>query len=276
MWWARTIPCVLAVFCLSAQTGELRELVRRALNRLEENQERVVSNYAFRRAGERREYYTDGKLRSENRWVVERVLRDGFFFSKMVEREGQAVPEAEQKGNEEQFLKRAAELKAMTPEQLKLLREEERSKERREDVWLRELPDALEFRSAGEETINGRVAIVMDCSPRKGYRPKNIRARVFEKMKGRVWLDKADLEMVKAEAEMFDDVTIGWGLIVRIEKGTRFLLSRRKVGAETWAPETQVIKLSARVLFKSLRSEVVNRYSDYRHRSEISPAASAN
>lgn len=273
----RAVVVVVTVCCLSAQTAEnLRELVRKALSRLEENQERVVANYGFRRAGERREFASDGKLKSENRWVVERVLRDGFFFSKLVEREGQPVPEAEQKGLEEQFLKRAAELKAMTSEQRKQMREEERARERREDEWLRELPDALEFRSAGEETINGRTALLIDCSPRKGYRPKNIRARVFEKMKGRVWIDKTDSEMVKAEAEMFDDAAIGWGLFGRIDKGTRFLLSRRKIGPDTWAPEVQSIKLSARLLFKSIGRETVNRYSHYQHRSELQQATSAN
>lgn len=274
---ARTLAPLLPVVCLSAQTGgDPRELVRQALNRLDEGQERVVSNYGFRRAGERREFDSEGKVKVERKWVVERVLRDGFFFSKLVERDGQTVPEAEQQGNEAGFQKRAAELKAMSAEQLKQLRQEERNKERQEDSWLRELPDALEFHRAGEELMNGRPTLVLDCSPRSGYRAKNIRARVFEKMRGRVWIDKADSEMAKAEAEMFDSVNIGWGLIGRIEKGTRFLLSRRKLGDDAWGVDTQVIKLSARVLFKSLRTEVVHHYSDYRHRSQLLTAASRN
>ena len=263
---------------LSAETPDhWRGLVRTALTKLEESQERVVSKYVFRRAGERREFQADGKLKSERTWVVQRVFRDGFFFPTVIERDGKPLSEAELQSNDEWIQKRIVELKAMTPEQRKQLRDEEKARDQQEDAWLRELPDALEFRKAGEEMLNGRAAILLECSPRSGYRARNMRARVFEKTRGRIWIDKGDSEMARTEAEVFEAVNIGWGLLGRIEKGTRFLLSRRKLDQETWGADSQIIRFAVRVmLVKSIHNEVVNRYSGYRLGLEPGAVASSN
>ena len=55
--------------------------------------------------------------------------------------------------------------------------------------------------------LNGRPTLLMEATPKPGYKAKNMRARVFEKMKARIWIDKASSELVKADADMFDTVT---------------------------------------------------------------------
>jgi hypothetical protein len=194
---------------------------------------------------------------------------------RLIERDGQVISGEERRQNEESIAARVAELKAMTPEQRRKDEEENRRRTAENTSWLKEVPDALEYTLAGEETIHGRPAWILACEPRHGYRAKNLRARVFEKMRGRIWIDQEERELVRADVEMFDSVSVGWGVLGRIEKGTKFFLQRSRVGEGVWLPQAQTIRLSARMLlFKTLRSETTTRYSDYRHRSELEPVAS--
>jgi hypothetical protein len=242
---------------------DLRELVRRSLSALEQSNEKMAA-YTYVRRTERKDLSSDGALKSVHTWVIRREPEDGFPIVRLLERDGKPVPEEERRKNDEAIRKRLAELKAMPPEQRRRHQEENRNKRRKDDAWLKEAPEALDFQLAGEEIVNDRRAFALDCSPHKGYHPKNLFSRVFEKMRGRIWIDKAESELVKADMEVFDSVHIGWGVVGRIEKGSRLVLQRQKAADGTWLPQEQTVKFSARMmLFKSIHNEVTIRYSDY-------------
>lgn len=117
----------------------------------------------------------------------------------------------------------------------------------------------------GEELIAGRLAWVLECSPRAGYKARNLQARVFEKTRGKVWIDAADSQLVRVDAAVFDTVSIGWGLAAKIQKGTRFQIDRRKLADGAWLPDSQTIRFAAKVLMvKSLAVEDTARFSEYR------------
>jgi hypothetical protein len=165
----------------------------------------------------------------------------------------------------------------MGPAERTSQREERRRNQREEAAWLREIPDALEFRLAGEETIGGRPVLVVECSPRPGYRARNQRARLFEKSRGRLWIDKAESQLVRGEAEVFETVGIGWGVLAKIEKGTKFHLQRVRVADDVWLPEVQTVRFAARLLLvKNARHEFTTRYSDFRRRDPAPAAASGH
>ena len=86
---------------------------------------------------------------------------------------------------------------------------------------------------------------------------------MFEKVRARLWLDEQTSELVAGDAEAFDTVAIGWGIVGRIEKGTRFSLKRREVDA-TWVNEEQTIRFAARfLLVKSVAQELTFRWSNF-------------
>jgi hypothetical protein len=95
-------------------------------------------------------------------------------------------------------------------------------------------------------------------------------------LNGTIWIDKVDKELTRAEAEMFDTVNVGFGLLGKIEKGTRFEISRRKHADGPWLTDTEHVRFAARVmLLKSLNTEILNRYSEYRHKSAYATPALA-
>ncbi|MGH9660053.1 MAG: hypothetical protein ACRD96_16010 [Bryobacteraceae bacterium] len=238
---------------------EPRELMRQSLARLEESNRRIA-DYGYVRHNERKEFSAAGALKSQRTWTVKREPIEGVMVMHLVERDGKPVPAEERARIDEAIRKYVAEAKVNPPEPPRPRGSSD------EEAWLKEFPDALDYRPAGEETIRDRTALVLECSPNRTYRPKNMRARVFEKTRGRVWIDKLTSDLIRADVEVFDTVSIGWGMLGRIEKGTRFYLDRRPVD-DTYLPDTQTIRFGARMmLFKTMHNEVTTRYSGFRRR----------
>jgi len=267
--WLRSLVVFpLALACWGAEPPDPRELVRRSIERLQDSED-TQRNYEYLIHRDTKEFHSDGKSRKQSATVLRKEFDGQFIVVRLLERDGQPIPEAERRQNEETIRKRLAEFKAKPPEEIKKLRAENRRRSREEDSWLQEAHEALDFKPAVEETIHGRAARVLECSPRSGYQAKNMRARVFEKMRGRIWIDKTDSELVRADIEVFDTVSIAWGLVGKIGKGTKFFLQRRKVASDAWLLEAQTIKLDARfLLVKSMRTESSVRYSEFRHKGD--------
>ena len=173
-----------------------------------------------------------------------------------IQKNGRKLSEEELRKQEETIRTQIAKEKGLTAEE----REKRRLKAAEDDGWMKEIADALEYKYTGDESIDGRPAYVLLFSPRPGYSAKNVRARLFEKTNGKLWIDKADRELVKGQAETFAPVNI--------EKGTRFSLQRRRLPEGAWLLDNQMVRFAARIaLFKYMSNEVITRLSDYRHKS---------
>ena len=252
-----------ASVCLGADTTPegLRKLVRGCLVNLQGSGEKIKS-FTYRMTVEDKELDPHGAARTRSR-VVSRSYDGDITVSRLLSRDGVPLSEAERRQNEEQIQKRLAELKARSPEQRAKDAEQRRKGRNSQAEWYKEAPEALDFKLDGQETIDGRASFVVEFSPHPGYRPANIWARVFLKMSGKVWIDAEETELVKADALIFDDVTIGWGLVGRIDKGTGFSMDRTRVAPLTWLPRTEQNHYSARLLLKTIRGDERVEYAEY-------------
>ena len=131
-------------------------------------------------------------------------------------------------------------------------------------MW-KEIPEAFTFRMRGEETIESRPTFVIDAVPRPGYRGKNTQARLLlPNMKGTFWIDKADLNWVRVDAEVIDNVSYGWFLF-RLAKGARLRIERIRLNNEVWLPSRVRLAGSARLaLVRKLNVEQEYTFSNYR------------
>ena len=254
---------VFALLTAAASPEEVDTKVRQAMLNLTAGLEHR-DDYSYLRYTERKEFGSDGKVRSRQSWKVIREDREGYLFNRLLERDDKPIPPSEQARIEESIQARLAEMKGAGEEQ----RAAQRKKQRDSDAWIREFPDALQCRAAGEERIDGRDTIRLDCTPRPSYQPKNSYARVFTKLNGRMWLDKKENEIIRAEAETYDSVNVGWGFLGHIEKGTRFRMDRARLPDGGWQITSDYIRFNARILLvKSMNQEASSRYWDYKPRS---------
>ncbi len=257
----RWITLLLCPLALADTAPELQALVRQSLEGLNRESD-LREDYLFAGHNETLEFDAAGKTTQRKTSAWEMVEVEGTVLRRATERDDKPLTDAEKAIEEESLRSRAREWK-MTPPDSRL-------KQRRSEqmAWLQEFPDALDFRSAGEEIRSGRATRIIDFEPRPGYKPRNIRARIFEKMRGRMWVDVADGEIARLEAEMFGDVNIGLGIFGKIAKGTQFSLGRRQVDEKRWMVDWQKFRFDARILLvKTIRRQEVNRFDQFRRRS---------
>jgi hypothetical protein len=122
-----------------------------------------------------------------------------------------------------------------------------------------------DMRMVGREDLNGRPAIRIRFTPRPAYKPKTRQGRIMSHVSGDAWIDETDQQLAQLDAEATDAISIGFGLLAKLQKGARVRGERRKVNDEVWLPSRTEVSLTVRVLLvKGLRLREIREYSDYK------------
>jgi hypothetical protein len=125
------------------------------------------------------------------------------------------------------------------------------------------LPDAFDFRLVGDGSLDRHSIFIIEATPRRGYHPRSLTAKLFRSVKGRFWVDQQDHQIVKVEAEVMDTISVGL-FLVRVAKGSRAVLEMTRVTDGVWLPDRLQVSASARLgLLTMLRFEQRVQYSRY-------------
>jgi hypothetical protein len=148
------------------------------------------------------------------------------------------------------------------------LKERERRREerlRKEEHIIDDALGVFDVEIAGREEINGRPAVVLKFRPRMEYKPKTSEGRNMQHVAGQAWVDEADHQVARVEMEVIEPISIGLGLLARLQKGASITAERRKFNEEIWLPMKTEITLNARVLLlKGFNIRVINEYSEHK------------
>jgi hypothetical protein len=173
--------------------------------------------------------------------------------------------DARETAKEDEKIQKIIDKRKNESEEDRKKREEKEVKEREDGrKFVREVADAYDFKLVGTEQVGGRDAWVIDGEPHPGFEPHMKEAKFLPKFHGRVWIDKADLQLAKMEVEAIDTVSVGW-VLARIHKGTRVMLEQTRVNNEVWLPRHLTFKVDARIaLFKGYNIDGEQEYRDYK------------
>ena len=172
---------------------------------------------------------------------------------------------AKEAAKEDEKIQKIIDKRKRESEEARKKREEKEAKDREDGLkFVHEIADAFNFKLVGTELVGGREAWVIEGEPRPGYVPHMKYANMLPKFRGRVWIDKADLQLAKMEVETLD--TISFGLVLaRLHKGTRFTMEQTRVNDEVWLPKQVSYKFNARVaLLKGYNLDGEQTYRDYK------------
>ena len=130
-------------------------------------------------------------------------------------------------------------------------------------VRLSQILERYDFRAVDRETIDGRPAIVLEFTALPGSRPLP-RDDVLRNLAGRVWMDEAEREVVRAEVRNTAGMKffLGLGASVSMVSST---FEFRKVGDTLWLPVRDETRADGRMfIFKTFRKRIVHAYENYR------------
>jgi hypothetical protein len=246
-----------------AADPDANEIVRRCVNRSDENWKKARF-YTFVERVEERELDGNGALRKTESETFDVTMLDGSPYRRRIQKDDKPLPPKEQKKEQDKLNKSIEERRRETESQrAKRVAEGEKRRARNRDL-IREVAQAFDFKLAGEDTMGGRQVHVLEATPRPGYKPKDSRSRILLKVKGKLWIDKADYTWVRAEAEAIDTISFGV-FLVRMARGAHIEIQQTRVNDEVWLPQN--IRAQAAVRFglvKTLRGDFTVSYRDYK------------
>jgi hypothetical protein len=219
-----------------------------------------VKNYTYVEREEVRQYDGKGKLTKTESHTHEILVLSGSPYEKLIEKNDKPLSENDARKEQEKIDKEHAKREHMSASEHAKI-EKERQEERK---YLREIPDAFDLHLLDDDRVSGLPAWVIEATPKAGFKFKNSKAKIFGKVRGKVWIDKGEYHWVKMEAIVNDPISYGLGLF-KIAEGAAVKFEQKRVNDEVWLPTHIQIRGEARIAYmKKLRLEIELTYRDYR------------
>jgi hypothetical protein len=129
---------------------------------------------------------------------------------------------------------------------------------------MRLLPDAFINHFEGSvQTPNGK-AIRMTFAPNPHFSPPTLESRVLTGIRGEIWIDPADLRVVRIEGHLFRQVDYGWGILGTLYPGGTIRLEQVKTPECGWRLSHLALNMTGKeLMLKSLHVFVDETATDY-------------
>ncbi|MBZ5719155.1 MAG: hypothetical protein LAO03_02135 [Acidobacteriia bacterium] len=242
---------------------QIRDLIRQVAEKDMEN-EKKQRDYTYIERVEEHRLDGKGQVKSTETRTREVMMLYGDQVERLIAKNDRPLPEKDAAKEDERIQKLTDKRKNETDEQrAKRLKEEEKDREETRQ-FVSEIADAYNFHLAGIENLEGRDTYMIDADPRPGFEPHVKGAKFLPKFRFRVWIDKAESQWVKLDAQCIDTVSLGL-FLARIHKGSRILIEETRVNDEVWLPRHMEVKVDVRLaLMKNFDIEQDVTFRDYK------------
>jgi len=86
-------------------------------------------------------------------------------------------------------------------------------------------------------------------TPNPAFSPHDREAQIYRGMRGTLWIDPVHERITHVKAELFKDVTFGWGILGKLHKGGRYEAAQTQVAPGVWEMTLLDVDFRGSVLF---------------------------
>jgi len=196
-------------------------------------------------------------------------LEQDLGYTRLISRNGQPVDpkDLEEKDGEQQrkVLERARKMERETAAAKEKRLAKEAEERRKENETIDEAFALYAVSMKGRDMVDGHEAIVLEFRPRPAFKVKTDAGKILKKLSGRAWINERDHELIRIEVDLVDTVSIGLGMLAKLNPGAHAVFQRRLVNNEIWLPAETRFTGTARVLLvKGMRMDISSEYSGYK------------
>ena len=256
------IAVLSSVGALAATVNiNVQDLLKRSVANTQRNW-KEAPNFVFTEHDVQEKLDAHGRVKSKTDKTYEVHVIDGSQYNRLIAVNGQPLSAQQQKAEEQKMeAERQHRLSESRADRAKRIARYD--KERRQDqAMLLEMTEAFDYKLEGEKTVNGRPTYVLNATPKPGYVPKTRDTKVLTGMKGKLFIDKADIQWVKVEAEVIHPVSF-YG-VATVAPGTRFGFEQAPIGDGIWMAKRLSVNVNSSVLFMAHNSNEEDTFSSYR------------
>ncbi|MGP0019819.1 MAG: hypothetical protein ACLPHP_14700 [Candidatus Sulfotelmatobacter sp.] len=163
------------------------------------------------------------------------------------------------------------------PDQLRKKHAREKEDEQRTLQIVKALPNAFLYQYAGTENSEaglgeaGDLLVKLTFTPNPAYSPPSRVEQVLDGMQGYLLIDAKARRITRIDGTLYRDVSFGWGILGRLDKGGHFLVQQADLALGDGAWGITEISLNVRgklLLFKNLNMASDEVLSDFRKMPE--------
>jgi hypothetical protein len=188
-------------------------------------------------------------------------------YRRQIVKDGKPLSAEEQKKEEQDLQKRIEDAERKRKQITAAERERNQAERmRRENQIIDDVFGVYEIEIAGREDMAGRPTILLKFRPgQTSYKPKTSEGKNMLHVAGKAWIDEQDHQVARVELEVIDPISIGLGILAKLQKGASIVSERRKFNDEIWLPVKTDVTLNARLLLlKGFNIRQINEYSDHK------------
>ena len=187
----------------------------------------------------------------------------GEAWKRLVAVDGKPLDAAELARLDAEHRKKVERVRSETPRQRAARLKMEADELRERDEILDDAARVFAFSSMGRERIDGQPVVVVNLAPRPNARVTTSDGQRMKQFAGRMWVSDGDYHIARVRLHAVDSVSVGWGVVARVEPGSGFDFVRKKF-AGAWVASELTIEGSGRtLLFRKFQIKSVTTYSSH-------------
>ena len=258
-----TSAAATAAIAPTLSADQIRALIRQVAEKDMEN-DKKQRDYTYVERVEEHRLNGKGEVQKTEVRTSEIMMLYGDQVERLIAKDDKPLSEKDAAKEEERIQKLDDKRKNESDrDREKRLKEEEKDREETRQ-FVNEIADAYNFHLAGIDNLGGRDTYMIDADPRPGFEPHVKGAKFLPKFRFRVWIDKAESQWVKLDAQCIDTVSLGL-FLARFHKGSRILIEQTRVNDEVWLPQHMAVKVDVRLaLLKNFDIEQDVTFRDYK------------
>jgi hypothetical protein len=134
----------------------------------------------------------------------------------------------------------------------------------RGDEMVKMLPDAFLYTFEGMVQGPTGPCYRVSFKPNPAFVPPDREGEVYHGMVGELWVDQAQLRIVRLQSHLISDVNFGWGVLGKLYQGGSILVENRDVGLHHWETTHMKLHLQGKILMmKSVDFSTTEDYTDF-------------
>jgi hypothetical protein len=204
--------------------------------------------------------YRQHKVDPKGSTVKEIVETKDGDVARLIEKDGKPLPPEEEQAEIDRLNNLLAH-----PEVQEHRHKKEQEDSARGDEMVRMLPDAFLFTFDGMVEGPNGLCYRLKFRPNPAFTPPDREGEVYHGMVGELWVDQAQLRLVKIDAHLISDVNFGWGVLGRLYKGGSILVQNADVGLHHWETIHMKLNLQGKLLMlKSVDYSTTEDFTDFK------------
>ena len=193
------------------------------------------------------------------------TMIDGTPYQRLIVLDGKPLSGSQFQEEQKKEQQARSERRSESPEKRNQRIQKYQRDRQRDHEMIQELTKAFNFTYMGQQRVRGFSVYALKATPRPGYQPSSMQARVLTGMQGSLWIDQKTYRWVRVSARVIHPVSIE-GFLAEVEPGTQFLMETSPVTGGMWQISHFAMKSQAKILHMVTRgSQEDDTFFDYQY-----------